>query len=241
MSEHWAVRLAASQASAGGRLRLREGVEVLADSDSVWLRGETMDETLRPLLLTLPTNDRFTVQPDGQLVRLGHTVPQGYLPEGAWQPIRTWYLPELRSVGLAGELRGRHPWNLQRASAFQTPNVLVTGWQAWYDYTITAPQARLKGCRFAVNQQRQVVVCSEILPPLSGQRYVERAGVAVAIGWHWHPPLSASEVREWLGSEPAGLVLLNNDGTADVIAAADFVLASRSAARETNLSLASPP
>ena len=103
MTERWAARLPLREAAAAGRLRLEIGVQVLVVGDILLLSGEHPEEELHKKLLVLAAEDRFTVQNDRQLVREGELVPQGYLPEGNWQPLQKWLQVELGSAGIAGK------------------------------------------------------------------------------------------------------------------------------------------
>jgi hypothetical protein len=60
---------------------------------------------------------------------------------------------------------------------------------------------------------------------------VEDNGIAAAAGWIWSPPVDSEVLRDSLRLEPHDLALLHEDGTWDHVRGADFVRATRSAAR----------
>ena len=76
-----------------------------------------------------------------------------------------------------------------------------------------------------------MIVRGEPLPPLPGQRWVDREGIAVPAGWRWSPPVEAAIVRAVFGLEPGDFALWQTDGTWQRIRAADFTPASRAAVR----------
>ena len=69
------------------------------------------------------------------------------------------------------------------------------------------------------------------MPPLPGQRWIDREGIAVPAGWHWLPPVEAAIVRAVFALAPGDFVLWQSDGTWQRIRAADFMPAGRSAVR----------
>ena len=77
----------------------------------------------------------------------------------------------------------------------------------------------------------RVAVCGQPLPPLPGQRWVEREGIAVPAGWHWSPPVEATVVRAVFGLQAGDFALWQTDGTWQRIRAADFLPAGRAAVR----------
>jgi hypothetical protein len=71
------------------------------------------------------------------------------------------------------------------------------------------------------------------LPPLSGERFVECEGVAIPAGWHWSPNVEAVVLRELLCLTAGDVALLHVSGDYELVAAANFVQATRSAVRHT--------
>jgi hypothetical protein len=115
----------------------------------------------------------------------------------------------------------------------ETASVLLTSIDGWTAYAIQAPQVRLNRWQFAAAQDGRAIVRGDPLPPLPGERWVEREGIAVPAGWRWSPPVEAAIVRAVFGLEPGDLALWQTDGTWRRIRAADFAPASRAAVRAT--------
>ncbi len=159
--------------------------------------------------------------------------PKNRLPGGPWVSLPKWLALELPPAGLAGRSEQRTPMVLVRSSRPETASVLLTSIDRWEAYAIQAPQVRLDRWQFAVAEDGRVVVRGEPLPPLPGERWVDREGIAVPAGWRWSPPVEAAIVRAVFGLEPGDLALWQTDGTWQRIRAADFMPASRAAVRAT--------
>ena len=231
MSDPWAARLELHKTHAVGRLRQLYGIEVIQEGDTVWLRGEHLDERLDGVLRSLPGAERFVVLPDRQLVPVGARVPKGYLPDGEWTAIAQWMSVRIGPAAFAGQVPTKILLRLVRCGVPKTPNVLQTSLLAWHDYAVCAPRIRLEQLSFAVDDRLQVVVKGTPLPPIRGHRFVETDGIAVQAGWTWSPPVDADVLRQVLKLDSDDLALLHSDGSRDHILAGEFVGATRSAIR----------
>jgi hypothetical protein len=210
------------------------GVEVLEAAPRLWLRASALSDEQWDACLRLPGADRFTLLSDGQLIRVGNTVPHGRLPQGTWTPIRNALRLELPRAD-DGPTRRPTPTNLRlvRSTEPAEPNWLLVKLADWVAYAATAPQVRLARLSFVAAERVAVAVRGEPLPPLAGRRFVERSGIVVPAGWTWAPALPAEIVREALKLAPGDCAWFGTDGTWRVISSGDWVQASRSAARLT--------
>jgi len=229
----WAVWIPADKALAAGSLRLRPGVLVGATEDGVWLRGERLTEELELELRKLPSAQRFSIGESGALTPEGARIPRGRLPDVRWQPLSAWLTPAPQSPALAGRTDRRIAMRLVRADYEAPATVLVTGIAEWSAYASSAPLVRLRRLRFATAVDGRTAVRGDPLPPLLGRRYVERGGVAVPCGFRLSPEVDAATVRLLLEIEADDLALFHEDGSWERIAAAEFVAATRTAARAT--------
>ena len=227
----WAICLGKADLSAAGRLRQVAGIEVCEGPDQVWLRGPALDEKLHRRLAAIPGGQRFYVLADGQLQPVASRLPKGRLPGGPWTPLPKWLALGLPPATLAGRSAERAPMVLVRSAHAETASVLLTTIDRWEAYATGAAQVRLDRWQFALADDGRVVVRGEPLPPLPGQRWVDREGIAVPAGWHWSPPVEAAIVRAVFALEPGDFVLWQSDGTWQRIRAADFTPAGRSAVR----------
>jgi hypothetical protein len=230
-ARRWAVCLDKADLTAAGRLRQVADVEVCDLPGQVWLRGPALDEKLHRRLAALPGARRFYVVADGQLQPVASRLPQGRLPGGPWAPLRTWLALRLPPAGLAGWPADRAPMALVRSAHPEAASVLLTDIDRWAAYASEAPQVRLDCWRFAAADDGRVVVRGEPLPPLPGERWVDRDGIAVPAGWRWSPTVEATIVRAVFGLESGDLALWSIGGTWQRIRAADFAAASRAAVR----------
>jgi hypothetical protein len=155
------------------------------------------------------------------------------LPEGDWRPLDQWLRVELPLAGLPAGPPGPVAWRLCRDERPRESNLLLATAEAWGIYAATAAQVRLDRWTFAADEQGRVLIRGLPLPPIAGQFYCEEEGIAVPAGWRWDPPLAAAVLRAAIGLAGRDLALLGPDGTCSIVREADWVRATRSAARLT--------
>jgi hypothetical protein len=235
LNSPWAVCLASADLAAAGRLRLVAGIEVCRVGQEVWLRGQQLDEALERHLRAVPGARRFWVLPDRQIRSPMSRVPKGWLPEGPWAPLARWMGAEFPQSGPAGKSDQRVPLTLVRSTVPEEPGILLVEVPQWAAYAAEAPEVRLQRWTFALAADGRVAVRGQPLPPLRGERFIEYEGIAVPAGWTWSPPVEPAVVRELLTLEPGDVALWRTDGSWERIATADFVRASRAAARLANV------
>ncbi len=244
LAQGWAIRLDRRDAAAAGRLRQVAGVEVCELADSVWLRGPQADDELHGQLAAVPGARRFSVLPDGQLLPSGARVPQGWLPQGPWTALVQWMRLESPLALFAGRCDETLSPVLLRSDVIDEASLLLTRFELWVAYAVGAPQVRLDRWRFAVAadgrvavhvlpESKQVANRSCALPPLPGQRWVEREGIAVPAGWTWSPALEPGLLRQVFGLAEGDIALWHVDGAWEQISAGEFVRATRAAVRAT--------
>jgi hypothetical protein len=229
----WALHLDRGDVAAAGRLRLVAGVEVCEQPDAIWLRGPQDPEELRRQLAAVARARRFSVLPDGQLLPIGARVPQGRLPPGPWEALTRWMGLEAPPAARAGRSGAAIALGLVRSERVEESTLLLTEFDVWAAYAVEAPQVRLDLWRFALAADGRVAIHGQRLPPLPGQRWVEREGIAVPAGWTWTPAVDARLVRQIFGLSAGDVALWHEDGAWERIAADAFVRATRAAVRET--------
>jgi hypothetical protein len=233
MSQAWAVALPREDAGCAASLRLEPGIEVCEAEDAIWLRGRDLGEKLAHQLRLLPGARRYAVWDDGQLQAVGTTAPKGHLPQGPWLAINRWLQLELPRAGWPSVAPATVRLSVVRSSDAHDATLLITTLDAWLAYGSTAPQLRLERLAFAMNDAGRVVVLGSPLPPLRGQRWVDRDGIATPAGWTWEPAVDPDVLRDLFALEPNDLALLHTDGTWEHILADNLVRATRSAIRQT--------
>jgi hypothetical protein len=233
MSRRWVVRLEKSEVDSVKKLRLAEGAEVCEREHDIWVQGTKLDESLARQLRRHPHARRHWVLDDGQLISPEKRVPNGYLPEGPWVPLRDWMTVCLPPALFAAQQESRLPVSLVRSSDAQEPAVLMTNITHWHQYGSQAPKVRLDRWLFAAAADGRVLVRGIPLPPLPGERFVVEGDIAVPVGWSWSPPVQAENLRELLGIQQHDLAILHADGSWEHVLGGQFVRATRSAIRAT--------
>jgi hypothetical protein len=247
-TQGWAMRLDRRDVAAAGRLRLVADVEVCEQPNAVWLRGPQAGDELHWQLAAVAGARRFSVLTDGQLLPCGARVPQGWLPQGPWTALGQWMGLEPPPAQFAGRDDSTLSLALVRSDRMEEASLLLVRFDLWAAYVIDAPQIRLDCWRFAVaddgrvavrgqSQSRQVANLSHALPPLPGERWVEREGIAVPAGWTWMPAVEAALLRQVFGLAEGDVALWHVDGAWEKIAAEEFVRATRAAVRATKMNV----
>ncbi|WP_166831243.1 hypothetical protein [Thalassoroseus pseudoceratinae] len=233
----FAIRLPLEDRGQLGPVRTLSGLTVCVVDEWLWLR---LDSTEMPVSLrSLRRGEVFSVLDDGGLVPWGRQVPDGYLPDGPWQPLATHWDIEWPIAAIPAAIPNRVVPQLVRSETVREPNVLQTHLTAWMAYALTAPQIRLDRWHFVVSREDTdengplVLVRGTPLPPIPGTQFVEEDGIAVPCGWHWSPAVDTDVLMQAFGVAPPDFILWTPDGRFEHIAAEDFVRATRSAVRRS--------
>ncbi len=220
-----------------GRLIGVPGLRMGIVCDEIWVRGDSLDDTLEPLLYRIDEGQFYWIDADGvQLRERASRIPTVRLPQLDWKPLALWFDVELPDAGWPrgrGDDSQRATLHLVPSDEWREPSLLVTTSAAWAEYAQTAPQIRLARWRFAVSDASEVIVQGEPLPPLPGERFQVLANIAVPVGWSWHPAVDAATVRQVFRVAAEDLVLWQSNERCEIVPADGFVVASRSAVRMT--------
>jgi MoxR-vWA-beta-propeller ternary system protein len=234
VSGAWAVRIPLAKAYSAAALRLQPGVVVLESPEGLWLKGGQLSPELEILLRKLPDALLFDVDESGRLARPGARIPSGSLPQGHWTPITNFFTPVPQPAALGGAIDRRVPMRLVPIAGSQSPSVLITDWRTWSAYALEAPKLRLNPLRFALCEDRRVLVVGLPLPPLPGVRCYSRDDVAVPCGWGFSPQVDFTELRTLVGASDGDVIVFAPDGTCEVVPRECLVNASRAAVRATD-------
>jgi hypothetical protein len=221
-------------------LRFLAGAEALAADEQIWLRGEELSEADELRLRQVPGLERFDIREQGILFRAGSLLPCGELPSGAWQRLREFLQPAAPPLRIVGSTWPQLALSLVRDTEQREVTALLTTIQAWEEYALSAPQARLNPLKFALNGDGLVLIVGSPLPPLTGQRFWEAQGIFTAAGWHWSPAVEATIVRRVLQLGEHDCALWHADGRWELIRQNDFVAARRAAVRATAAGVQAP-
>ena len=138
----WALQLQSDELDALAALWHVPGVTVARHEGHVWVRGgEPADDVVR-LLQCLPNSGRFDVLPDDALLIPGRRVPQGYLPQLTWQPLKSFLTVVLPPSSIPARQHTRVEIRLVPSLEVSEPDVLLTDLDVWAQYANSAPQVR---------------------------------------------------------------------------------------------------
>ena len=234
----WAVRLPRMSVRAAGALRLTTGVRVAEAVDALWLRGDDLTETLDLELRKLPGALRYAINSDERVTEFGRRLPSGELPPGPWVPLSAWLELRPQPAALAGVVEGRVTLRVERSEVEQPATVLETTVAAFADWATAAAAARLRPLRLAASADGRALLWGTPLPPIPGRRFYDRDGVAAPCGFALAPALEPTVIRALLKLSRSDLVLFQEDGGYELVAAESFTRATRAAARATRDALA---
>jgi len=237
VSDGWAISMPLDGAAAAASLRHAADIEACVANDQLWLRGTRWDDELGRSLRKILGAERFHRLAGDQTARWGNSLPSGKLPLGPWKPLKQWLQPAAPATVLPAQLGECAPLQLVRSAIEQSANMLLVKFQHWREYATSAPQVRLKPLAFAVSDDGYALIHGEPLPPLAGARYAEADGIARPLGWDWSPAIDAAVLRTAIGIAGRDVALFAPDGSYNVVAADDFVRATRSAVRLTEREL----
>ncbi|MBI2192951.1 MAG: hypothetical protein HYU36_13305 [Planctomycetes bacterium] len=235
MNPTWAARIPVAAAHAAAGLRLHPSIRACEDHGFLWLSGEAMDDLLDLALRKIPDATLYSVLPSGLLKRQDARIPKGKLPGQGWIPLQDWLMPETQPAALPGLASRRIPLRIIRSSAERDAGILVADWKAWKVYATRAPAARLKRLHFAASKDARAFIRGVPLPPIPGERYTDTDGIAVPCGWTLDPPVDASVARKCLLLAAGDVALFRPDGLVERIQASNFVSATRTAVRATDV------
>lgn len=241
MNHAWAICIGEKDASSLASLRLVPGIEIAVAGSLVWLRGESVDDSISPRLAALPARERYEWMKPDRLRPLNHRIPSDLLPAASWLPLREWLQVELPVAALPASLSATVPLRLVRSTEEREANLLLTTFDEFHRFATEAAQIRLERLRFAATENSRVLVHGTPLPPLPGQRFVLRQGLAIPAGFAWQPAVSAEVVIRRFGVSGNALVLCNTDYTITRLHTEQLIPVTRSAVRATAKGLAGNP
>jgi hypothetical protein len=232
-ANEWVLTLPVTQLAALGELRLRPGLEIALVGGTLWLRGGALDQTLYEALRQLPGFTGWRVHDGRRLCRWDRKVPEAVLPQLPWKALSEMLQVAIHPGVAVGLLTERATLRLTRSAEERPASVLLTSWEDWTHWAITAPEVRLARLRFAVETRGRAVVWGSPLPPLPGFFFAEEKGIGIPCGWACEPAMPAPALRAWLGLAQGDLALLDPCGSHRILRADQLLLANRPNVRAT--------
>ncbi len=242
-ADRWAVRLPGEDAAEFVVLRHRSDITVARQAEWVWFQGRfdvpndcQTNQSLQHFLGGLLNADRYYLLADDQLIPFGKRVPADQLPHLDWAPLSRAIALQLPIAGLPGS-----PWLpigvklVQGASRFHGPNarpqLMTCRLEDFARWTGQAAKIRLDRLQFACSADGTVVVKGDPLPPIVGQHFSLVGSVAIPLGWHWRPVVSARTLNETFHLPQGALAVWFEDNRWWEIADSELLPVSRSAVR----------
>lgn len=205
----WAGRMGSTPGAleALGNARLVRGVEAaLAQAQGeIWVRGQRLETRDETAVREIPWREFYEILDDGALRPRGRRLPGGRLPPVEWKAIKDFLQPQMPPSSLAGCHPGKINIRLRRENTRREPVLLLATEADWFAFGDRASEIRLHPLIWAHDGSTggAVFVRGSPLPPLPGEYFVERDGVAVPAGFAWSPGVSPENLRRALGI-PAG-------------------------------------
>jgi hypothetical protein len=124
-------------------------------------------------------------------------------------------------------------WSLVPSESFQSVQMILLPFDAFFSWGIAAPAVRLSGLRFAVAEDGRACVMGELLPSLRGEGWCVQDRVATPAGWELPRGITHELVAASMRLRSGETALLHPDGSAECVPIEAFVEATRSALRAT--------
>lgn len=213
MTAAWTFRIDVKHASRLGELRAMPNLQAAMLENSLWIRGEKLDEKLFHQVAAFADGPVYRLDDHMRMTPFGKSVPIDRFPECEWRPLTDVLQPELPVArSIAFRLRRcalslTRTINEQEASVLeQEASVLITSWRQFERWASDAPEIRLDVCRFAVCDEDnesgedgpEVCVVGKPLPPLPGHRFWLAGHIACPLGFHWSPAVDVETLTEVL-------------------------------------------
>ncbi len=225
--------LAAADRDTLGAVRAVPGLQVAGAAGQLWLRGLPASGELPLAVRALPATAVYALDAAGRLFPAGSRTPTAQLPALAWQPIREFLPLEMPTAALPGQAAPRYRVRLVPSARAEAGAALLTTLAAWREYADGAPEIRLTRLRFAVADDRRVLLLGTPLPPIIGQELWLREGLLLPAGFDVEAPLLAPLLARQLNPAGDALLLFAADGSWERILNEELVPATRSAVRLT--------
>ncbi|WP_100335619.1 hypothetical protein [Hymenobacter chitinivorans] len=227
------IVLASADRPVLGHVRTVPGLRAAEAAGQLWLRGLPATGELPVAVRALPAVATYAADAQERLFPAGHRTPTGRLPALVWQPIAEFVPLELPTAAVPARTVPSYRVRLLPSGRAQAGAALLTTLPQWLAYVETAPEIRLRGLRFAVSSDAEVLVLGTPLPPVAGQEYWLQHGLLLPAGFDLEAPLLAPLLARKLDPAADGVVLFRADGRWEQILATDVVPVTRGAVRLT--------
>lgn len=216
-----------------GAVRCISGLMAAEKEDTVWLRDELNSAESVAALQRLPVRNTYYTDETGQLIPKGSLTPVSILQEMDWQPL-TMFIPVKAPVAaLPGLLQSKAMVQLKYSGKQRPGRGLLTTLDLWKQYAETAPAVRLELLSFAVQENGDVFITGELLPPLPGKEYWMTLDIYIPAGYDLDNGLMPLLLSQQLNTEGKSVMVFDREGNWQAIDKNYFVKGKRSAVRLT--------
>lgn len=215
-------------------IRCRDGIKVAVHQSYIWLTmpaGIAEDAVIKKL----PVRKTFLADEHGNLFVPGCRVPEKKMPELTWQALNEFIAVDMPVAAYPGTKPEPAGLQLVKTTTEYTAAALQTTLDVWKQYAETAPGVRLHPLRFAVSEEKKVLILGYPLPSVPGKTFWIENDVLIPSGYVPEIKLAAEFLRQQFNSNGELLVVLNEEGGLEKIDKQFFMPATRSAVRLTTV------
>lgn len=216
-----------------GAVRCIPGLRVAKGQGELWLRGIYSLDNADIKIKKLPAFARYILDHQDYLFPIGKNTPVGKLKELQWIPVAEFIPLELPVSALPARPEEKHPVQLVRTKHAIQGEALLTSLYVWKAYAHTAPAARLERLRFAVSENKDVLISGSPLPPIPGQEFWRSGTMLLPSGYSFEFPFAAALIENRLNPNKDSQLVFHVSGEWEKILFSSFVPATRSAVRLT--------
>lgn len=224
-------KLAARDLGSLQAYRARAGWKLLPDgSERFWLCVPADDEEF---FRKLPLIGRWTAVDGGKIVREGKRVPDGWMPEGPWQPIAVALPLSPPARGAPGMPPAPISFQLSRADSSIPAGALICAWSDFAAWAEAAFEPRISALQFARSDDGRAFVSGEPLPAIPGSSYYSIGRLWLPCGYRLPDHVWPELLEEALGLGRNRFAILQADGSHEEMDAENLIPATRPAVRIT--------
>ena len=218
-----------------GAVRCMSGLQAATKDDFIWVKGVNALIEIDKELMRLPVINTFITDEHHNLFLSTQLTPVAKLETLDWQPLTEF--PEVESpvASLPGRTNAKVKIKLVSSSAERKGAALLTTLDIWTQYGETAPGSRLLATKFAVSENKEVLIVGEPLPPVPGIEYWRTGDVFIPCGYDFELSIMREFINKKINDNKGFLVLFDKNGNWQRIDKTFLVMSKRSAVRLTTI------
>ena len=218
-----------------GAVRCISGLQAATKDDFIWVKGVNALIEIDKELMRLPVINTFLTDEHHNLFLPTQLTPVAKLEPRDWQPLTEFLEVESPVASLPGRTNAKVKIKLVPSSAERKGAALLTTLDSWKQYGESAPASRLLATKFAVSENKEVLILGEPLPPLPGIEYWRTGDLFIPCGYDFELSIICEFVNNKINNNNGFLVLFDKNGNWQRIDKTFLVLSKRSAIRLTTI------